>query len=36
MIAALPMYDRAETAAAHDALWDLVRQAHGGDLPLRL
>lgn len=25
MIAALPMYDRPETAAAHDALWALVR-----------
>lgn len=24
-LAALPMYDRAETAAAHDALWALVR-----------
>ena len=36
MIAALPMYDRPETAAAHDALWSLVREAHGGDLPLRL
>lgn len=36
MIAALPMYDRAETAAAHDALWSLIRDAHGGDLPLAL
>ena len=36
MIAALPMYDRAETAAAHDALWSLIRDAHGGELPLRL
>ncbi len=33
MIAALPMYDRPENAAAHDALWSLVRDAHGGDLP---
>ena len=24
-LAALPMYDRPETAAAHDALWALVR-----------
>lgn len=27
MIAALPMYDRPETAAAHDRLWSLVRAA---------
>lgn len=33
MIAALPMYDRPETAAAHDCLWSLVREARGGDLP---
>jgi ABC-type phosphate/phosphonate transport system substrate-binding protein len=30
------MYDRPETAAAHDALWTLVRDAHGGDLPTHL
>jgi ABC-type phosphate/phosphonate transport system substrate-binding protein len=30
------MYDRPETAAAHDALWSLVRKAHGGDLPISL
>lgn len=36
MIAALPMYDRPETAAAHDALWALVRdglRARGVDAP---
>ena len=27
MIAALPMYDRAETSAAHDALWQAIRSA---------
>ena len=36
MIAALPMYDRPENAAAHDALWSLIRAAHGGDLPVHL
>jgi ABC-type phosphate/phosphonate transport system substrate-binding protein len=36
VIAALPMYDRPENAAAHDALWTLVREAHGGDLPAAL
>ncbi len=25
MIAALPMYDRPENRAAHDALWSLIR-----------
>lgn len=29
MIAALPMYDRPETAAAHDRLWSLFREAFG-------
>ncbi len=36
MIAALLMYDRPETAAAHDALWRGVRANHGGELPERL
>ncbi len=33
MIAALPMYDRAETAPANDRLWHLIRKAlgHGPD-----
>lgn len=31
MIAALPMYDRPETAAAHDALWAAVRDALRAD-----
>lgn len=35
MIAGFPMYDRPETAAAHDRLWALVREAHG-DGPARL
>ncbi len=30
MIAALPMYDRPETAAANDRLWSLVREHLGG------
>jgi ABC-type phosphate/phosphonate transport system substrate-binding protein len=30
------MYDRPETTAANDALWSLIRDAHGGDLPLSL
>ncbi|MCI2397901.1 PhnD/SsuA/transferrin family substrate-binding protein [Aliiroseovarius subalbicans] len=29
MIAALPMYDRAETAPAHDRLWTLIQDAFG-------
>ncbi len=29
MIAALPMYDRAETAAANDRFWALIRDAYG-------
>ena len=36
MIASLGMYDRAETAAANDALWDLIRdglRAHGVPAP---
>ncbi len=36
MIAALPMYDRPENAAAHDALWSLVRdglRARGVEAP---
>ena len=36
MIAALPMYDRPENAAAHDALWALIRdglRARGIDAP---
>lgn len=39
MIAALPMYDRAETAAANDRFWALVRdglQARGIDAPATL
>lgn len=30
MIASLPMYDRAETRAAHDRLWALIREALPG------
>ncbi|WP_102107650.1 phosphate/phosphite/phosphonate ABC transporter substrate-binding protein [Oceaniglobus roseus] len=36
MIASLPMYDRPETAAAHDALWAGIREglrARGGQAP---
>ena len=36
MIASLPMYDRPYTRAAHDALWDLIRdglRANGIDAP---
>ena len=36
MIASLPMYDRPETAAAHDAFWALIRDhaaQEGLDLP---
>lgn len=39
MIAALPMYDRAETAAANDTFWSLIREglrARGIDAPARL
>ncbi|WP_226779202.1 phosphate/phosphite/phosphonate ABC transporter substrate-binding protein [Oceaniglobus trochenteri] len=39
MIASLPMYDRAETSAAHDALWALLRDRlhdRGIDAPARL
>ena len=36
MIASLPMYDRAETAAANDRLWGFIRNAYGGDLPTQL
>ncbi len=36
MIASLPMYDRAETAAALDRLWTGVRAAFAGDTPARL
>lgn len=35
MIAGFPMYDRPETAAAHDRLWALVREAYGAS-PARL
>ena len=30
------MYDRPESAPAHDALWSLIRDAHGGGLPVHL
>lgn len=33
MIASLPMYDRPETAAANDRLWQAVRHYLGGDSP---
>lgn len=34
MFAALPMYDRPETAAAHDALWSLIRDGlHARGIP---
>ncbi len=39
MFASLPMYDRPETAAAHDRLWDLIRdglRAQGVAAPDRL
>lgn len=39
MIASLPMYDRAETRAANDRLWDLMREhlaSSIADLPLAL
>ena len=36
MIASLPMYDRPETAAANDRLWDLIRENFAGPLPEEL
>ena len=36
MIASLPMYDRAETRAANDRLWSLIRSRYDGPAPQTL